>query len=296
MTPPSPVPATGTSPVPPAPPTPLASARLPRRAVGPVASGQASQRGWDDLAEEYLADRAAHLGDASGAGFTWGPEGLTEDVARLLGAPGTWRGRRIAEVGSGAAQCARWLARHHGADVVALDVSHAMLAGMSGHRDPEASGEVVAVQADAAQLPLRTASMDAVVTAHGALAFHGDLHPLLHEIARILRPGGRFVASLPHPIRWMFPDDPTAAGLTAVRSYFETLPYAEADADGSLTYVEHHHTLGHILTACTTAGLSVTMMHEPRWHAETAADYAGWSEVTVGMAPRTLILSATRTH
>src|SRR5690349_23010429 len=34
----------------------------------------------------------------------------------------------------------------------------------------------------------------------------------MREVARVLRPGGRWVFSVTHPVRWSFPDDPTEAG------------------------------------------------------------------------------------
>ena len=98
------------------------------------------------------------------------------------------------------------------------------------------------------------------------------------------------MASMPHPIRWIFADDPSRVDV--VRPYVETLPYAEADEAGAITYVEHHHTLGHLINAWIAAGFLIDGVHEPRWHAATAAEYAGWSESTLAMAPRTLILSA----
>ncbi len=36
---------------------------------------------------------------------------------------------------------------------------------------------------------------------------------VMREVARVLRPGGRWVFSVTHPVRWAFPDDPGPAGL-----------------------------------------------------------------------------------
>ena len=30
----------------------------------------------------------------------------------------------------------------------------------------------------------------------------------MREVARVLRPGGRWVFAVNHPMRWIFPDDP----------------------------------------------------------------------------------------
>ncbi len=41
----------------------------------------------------------------------------------------------------------------------------------------------------------------------------------MREVRRVLRPGGRFVFSATHPIRWAFPDEPGPRGWTAPASY-----------------------------------------------------------------------------
>ena len=66
----------------------------------------------------------------------------------------------------------------------------------------------------------------------------------MREVFRVLRPGGRWVFSVTHPMRWIFLDDPGEGGLVAVHSYFDRRPYVEYDETGAPTYVEHHRTLG----------------------------------------------------
>ncbi|MFC7571990.1 class I SAM-dependent methyltransferase [Klenkia terrae] len=92
-----------------------------RREVSEAESVRANRGWWDAAAPAYLAEHGADLGDAD---FLWGPEGLREADARLLG---DVAGRRVLEVGCGSAPCARWLTAA-GAQVVALDLSAGMLA------------------------------------------------------------------------------------------------------------------------------------------------------------------------
>ena len=73
-----------------------------RVAVGEETSRQANRRDWDRYADEYQSTHGAFLGDA---GFVWGPEGLTEDVAGLLG---DVTGKRVLELGCGAVIPAQW--------------------------------------------------------------------------------------------------------------------------------------------------------------------------------------------
>src|SRR5262245_33479883 len=91
-----------------------------RRAVTTEENRRANRSWWDADADNYQAQHGGFLGDVD---FVWCPEGLREAEIRLLGEV---RGRRVLEVGCGAAAAARWLATQ-GAQVVATDLSAGML-------------------------------------------------------------------------------------------------------------------------------------------------------------------------
>nr|WP_182113801.1 class I SAM-dependent methyltransferase [Actinotalea sp. JY-7876] len=242
--------------------------------------GGAAARGWWDAnAAEYLAEHGDFLGSAD---FCWCPEGLRESDARLLG---DVAGRRVLEVGAGAAQCSRWLATQ-GAHVVATDVSWGMLA-----RGRELDGAVTTpvVQADARRLPFPDAAFDAAFTAFGALPFVPDAHAVHREAARVLRPGAPWVFSVTHPIRWAFPDDPSERGLTATRSYFDRRPYVEADDDGHVHYAEYHRTLGDHVGDLAAAGFVLERLVEPEWPAGHDRTWGGWGPVRGALLPGTAI-------
>jgi SAM-dependent methyltransferase len=253
-----------------------------RRPVGVAESVWANRRWWDAAAPAYLAEHGADLGDID---FLWGPEGLREADAHLLG---DVEGRRVVEIGCGSAPCARWL-RTAGADVVALDLSAGMLQ-RAAESNRSTGVAVPLLQADAGALPLASASMDLACSAFGGLPFVADAKAVLAEVTRVLRPGGRFVASVNHPMRWPFPDSPDPDDLRIVSSYFDRTPYVETDDDGNTVYVEHHRTVGDWVRAVVGAGLVLEDLVEPEWAPGRTQNWGQWSPARGALVPGTLIL------
>jgi SAM-dependent methyltransferase len=251
------------------------------------ASAQESVAGnrlwWDAAAPAYLAEHGDFLGDDR---FVWCPEGLDEAQAGLLG---DVRGLDVLEVGSGAAQCARWLTTH-GARVVACDLSGGMLTAARGLQTrPGSPRPAGLVQADARRLPFAEEAFDLAFSAYGALPFVADPERVIAEVARVLRPGGRWVFSTTHPIRWAFPDDPGPAGLTASLSYFDRTPYVELDRRGRVIYAEHHRTLGDRIRQVVAAGLVLDDLVEPEWPDDNDQIWGGWSPMRGRLLPGTAI-------
>jgi len=260
------------------------SAQLDRAGFASVpddVGGTAARGWWDANAAEYLAEHGTFLGPAD---FCWCPEGLREGDARLLG---DVSGRRVLEVGAGAAQCSRWLVGQ-GARVVATDVSSGMLeAGRD--LDARTGTTVPMVQADGRVLPFADDSVDLAFTAFGALPFVPDPAAVHREVARVLRPGGLWVFAVTHPIRWAFPDDPSERGLTAIRSYFDRTPYVETGPAGTVEYAEYHRTLGDHVADLNAAGLHLERLVEPTWPEGHERTWGGWGPVRGRYLPGTVI-------
>lgn len=259
--------------------------RVARRHLSDSTTIRANRGWWDANADDYQAEHGAFLGDDR---FVWCPEGLDEAEARLLGTD--LAGRRVLEVGAGAAQCSRWLAGQ-GAHAVASDLSFGQLA--HALRIDAAAGAdragVPLVQADATRLPFADESFDIVCSAYGAVPFVADSAAVMREAARVLKPGGRWVFSVSHPIRWSFPDDPGEHGLTARDSYFDRRPYVEFDERGLATYAEHHRTLGDRVREIVAAGLRIVDVVEPEWPAGLTEVWGGWSPLRGRVIPGTAI-------
>ncbi len=253
-----------------------------RRRVGAQETVRANQRWWDAAADDYQSEHGDFLGGHNAARFIWGPEGLDEADAQLLAPTADLAGRRVLEVGCGAAQCSGWLAAQ-GAAAIAFDLSMRQLTHATVRPG------VRLVQADADAIPLADVSVDLACSAYGALPFVASSAAVLREVFRVLRPGGRFAFSVTHPIRWAFPDDPGVGGLTIRSSYFDRAPYVETDAEGRATYVEHHRTLGDRVRDIVGAGFALTEIVEPEWPAENTQVWGGWSPLRGRLIPGTAI-------
>ncbi|WP_328912826.1 MULTISPECIES: class I SAM-dependent methyltransferase [unclassified Streptomyces] len=256
-----------------------------RRAAGATESSTANRRWWDRNADEYQREHGDFLGDDR---FVWGPEGLDEADAGLLGPAGSLKDLSVLEIGAGAAQCSRWLAAQ-GARPVALDLSHRQLQHARRLAEEQPGTVVPLVQADAGTLPFADASFDLACSAYGALPFVADTARVHREVRRVLRPGGRWVFSVTHPIRWAFPDEPGPEGLTAATSYFDRTPYVEQDDRGLAVYVEHHRTLGDRVREIAAAGLRLVDLVEPEWPSWNEQEWGGWSPLRGALLPGTAI-------
>lgn len=245
--------------------------------------GEANARFWTGYAEDYLAEHGETLGVSD---LLWCPEGLYESEARLLG---DVTGLDVLEVGCGAAQGSRWVASCGGRPT-AVDLSPGMLS-RARLLNLEADVSFPLVEADARDLPLPDDAFDLAFTAFGAIPFVPDPERIFVEVARVLRPGGRWVFSTSHPMRWGFADDPDPAHLRIVRPYFDEAAYLEHDEAG-LAYAEFQHTFEELFAGLRAAGFRLTDVREPRWQPGHTHVWGAWSPERAPYVPGTLIVSA----
>ena len=100
------------------------------------------------------------------------------------------------DLGCGTGELARHLAGA-GLRVTGCDISANML-GQAAAADPAGAAEWIQLDPDWRTLPFATASFDAVVAA-SVLEYVGSPAAVLRECARVLRPGGVLLCTVPDP-------------------------------------------------------------------------------------------------
>ena len=148
---------------------------------------------WDRVSTGYDRRFANVLGGRHAA--SWGMFRVPEDDLRLLG---TVRGKRVLEVGCGAARWSLALARR-GARTTGIDLSRSQLV-KARRLVTKSRLRVPLVRGSVERLPFRRATFDIVFCDWGGLSF-SDPARSVPECARVLKPAGRLVFATASPLR-----------------------------------------------------------------------------------------------
>jgi SAM-dependent methyltransferase len=170
----------------------------------------------------------------------------------VLELAGDVAGRNILDAGCAAGALTAEL-RDRGARITAFDSSQAMVALAQERLGPDAR----VLQADLAEpLPFETGEFDDV-TVSLVLHYLEDWSGPLAELHRVLKPGGRLILSVNHPIirEVVYPED----------DYFATSPYTEEYTfDGQAASLTFYHRPLHAMSdAFTRAGFAISTISEP---------------------------------
>jgi len=175
---------------------------------------RANLASWEADSEAYQERGKESLNDWSR--FGWGVWQVPEAEVGALGDVG---GLRALELGCGAAQFGIRVAKR-GAHVTGIDFSANQLAA-AGPNMTETDVRFPLVRGNVEELPFADASFDLVFCDHGAVAFT-DPTITVPEVARVLRPGGRFVFNMSTPFIWVtWPLIEGPPGRELLRPYFE---------------------------------------------------------------------------
>jgi len=195
---------------------------------------------YDRFAQDYEAENATSLLNAY------------YERPAVLDLVGDVRGRRILDAGCGSGPLAAELVAR-GADVTGFDGSPAMI---DLARRRLGATVPLTVHDLAEPLPYEDESFD-VVVASLVLHYLEDWDGPLAELRRVLRPGGRLVASVNHPFAQVLnaPED----------DYFTTRLYSEdVELNGRSTELSFwHRPLREVVRAVTDAGLDLRVLDEP---------------------------------
>jgi SAM-dependent methyltransferase len=200
---------------------------------------------------------------------------------------------RVLDVGTGEGQIARALAAD-GAEVIGLDPTRSQVEAAV-----QRGGGPVYGLAGADRLPVSDASADAVVV---CLVFeHVDgLDEALAEVARVLRPGGRFVLFLNHPLI-QTPESGMIIDhmVEPPETYWRIGPYLpeavtveEVQKDVFVRFV--HRPLSRYLNGMIAAGIDLVEMVEPAPPPGFLAKAPEYEEAVVSTTPRLLTLVGDR--
>ena len=168
--------------------------------------------------------------------------------------------RRVVDVGCGEGRLVRDL-KDLGYEVIGVDGSPSLI---EAAREADPGGEYHV--ADAAALPVPD-SIAGLVIAFMSPQDIDDLDAAIHEMARILAPGGQLRMALVHPIN-------SAGGFTSrepdavfeIRgSYFDERRYADTfEREGlAMTFASVHRSLERVARAVFAAGLVIDYLAEP---------------------------------
>ncbi|HET9076938.1 MAG TPA: class I SAM-dependent methyltransferase [Acidimicrobiales bacterium] len=196
------------------------------------------------------------------SGFTEGADPEYEEQILPLLAAELQGASRVLDVGCGEGQVGRLAARLPGVElVVGVDPTAAQVAEARAR-----GGGVLVGRCDASALPFSGKSFDAVVA---CLVFEHieAVDAAISELGRVLRPGGRFLFLLNHPLL-QTPGSGWIDDTILEEQYWRIGPYLVED--NSLEEVEKgvwipfiHRPLSRYVNAMASAGLYVTFMAEP---------------------------------
>ncbi|MBT2543288.1 class I SAM-dependent methyltransferase [Streptomyces sp. ISL-44] len=197
---------------------------------------------YDSFAEVYSAENENNLVNAY------------YERPGMLALAGDVAGRRIldADCGSGALSAAL---RDRGAVVTGIDASAGMLALARRRLGDDADLHVADLSE---RLPFADGAFDDVV-ASLVLHYLKDWGPTLAELRRVLRPGGRLIASVDHPFVAYTIQDPRP-------NYFATTSYTfDWTFNGQSAPMRFWRRPLHAMTdAFTTAGFRLSAISEPQ--------------------------------
>jgi SAM-dependent methyltransferase len=222
-------------------------------------SDQTMREGWESEARNWASFARTPGHDQAHANIN------LPVLLDLLPAPGAG----TLDLACGEGRISRLLSQH-GHRVAGIDAAPTMVRFAAGHQDAQP-----AVCGDATRLPFRDETFDLVV-AYMCLHDIDDMPGAVAEASRVLRPGGRLCASIPHPLStagsFGGSRDP-AAPFVIAGSYLDVSPSNWTTDRGGirLTFHSEHRPLEAYFQALADAALLTETIREVRMPDEVVA-------------------------
>jgi ubiquinone/menaquinone biosynthesis C-methylase UbiE len=245
---------------------------------------------WDELSDWYDAKQGE-------TGDLWHRALIDPALLRVIGDS---QNKDVLDLGCGNGYLSRRLARND-AKITAVDSSKRMIENAKRH-DPGNSLRINYSQFDANHLEFAANSFD-LVFANMSLMDIEDADGAISEVGRVLRSGGRFVASISHPCfdngsnsSWLIEK---GVGNTRIyrkitkyrRPFSENIPWKISDDETRFT-AGFHRPLSWYARVFKSHGLAITLLEEPepeKEFLENETDSTGFIEV-----PLHLIIEAVK--
>jgi SAM-dependent methyltransferase len=234
---------------------------------------------WSERFQQAYAEAETEVSVAFGPGVPNGDD---------LGLLGDVDGKRAIELGCGGAQFGLALSKA-GAEVTGVDISSEQLAHA---RDlaAEHDEEIELIEASVTDIPMiEDESYDLAFSAF-AFQWVEDLRSCFLEAHRVLKPGGRLVFSVDHPLYRCL--DPETGELTT--SYFDDSPRREYSEEFDAEMVIYRRTVSDIVTALLDAGFSIEELREPGYEDPDSyeSEYGSFKPDRMARIPPTLVVAA----
>ncbi|MBT4763122.1 MAG: class I SAM-dependent methyltransferase [Bdellovibrionaceae bacterium] len=217
---------------------------------------------WDNYSEEYQKKHGVQLNRID---FVWGVWSLPESELNILG---DVKGKRVLEVGCGAAQLSIAIAKNGGLPT-GLDISSKQLEYARKLMDQfQVHFDLIHSSAD--DIPSSDNSFDIVFCDHGAMTY-SPTEKTLSEIHRVLDKGGVFAFNIQSPIHEIcYNEKESKVESHLCKSYFELSPFE----DDGLQY--YQYTYSEWIKMFIKAGFKIIDLVELRAKEESKStfDYA----------------------
>ncbi len=233
-------------------------------------SNERNRQSWNALSRFYQRTHRIALDDVH-----YGPYSPGEKDLQLLGAV---KGLDVLELGCGGGQISVVLAKWGAKSVTGMDISDEQLRH-ARELAQEQSVKIRFLQGNVEDLSaLDDDSFDLVVSSH-ALNYVENLFQVFVESARVLRPGGRCVFCLGHPIFYVLGDALEAEDLSLIEDYFSderhSWEWLDDQREPIATFEQTYWRVDQVINGLISVGFNITRIEEPKGYTLAQIDEQG---------------------